>query len=164
MSLSAALAAALLPLLLGAAPGDLLYDAAGTLTTGSGQVEYTISAPEAVTLHESDIAFQVPYLRPGQALKPMVRVRVGIRGITGQVTAGADVQLVYEAPDGTLASETLPIAPYEEVDLLLSHPTTVTAGQRTGGEIYFDSAVPGGKVIAGDIAGTRLASWRSPAT
>ncbi|MET0422757.1 MAG: hypothetical protein ABW046_02710 [Actinoplanes sp.] len=164
MSLSSVLAAALLPLLLGAAPAEVPYDAAGTLTTSSGQVEYTISAPEAVTLHESDIAFEMPYLRPGKPLAPMVRVRVGIRGITGQVTAGADVQLVYEAPDGTLASETLPIAPYEKVDLLLSHPATVTAGQRTGGEIYFDSAVPGGKVIAGDIVGTRLLAWRSPAT
>ncbi|MBB4742119.1 hypothetical protein BJY16_005578 [Actinoplanes octamycinicus] len=88
-----------------------------------------------------------------------MRVSVRIHGVSGQVATGAEVQLTYEAADGTLAGETLPLATYEKTDPLSDHPTTVTTGQKTKGEVFFESGDASGKVIA-EAGGRRQVVWR----
>ncbi|WP_203905861.1 hypothetical protein [Virgisporangium aliadipatigenens] len=126
----------------------------------SGEVEYVISKPEVVTFHEAEYDPKSPTAtKPGAAFKPMVRIRLDIKGVTGQVPTGSDIELIYEASDGTLAGETIPLMTFEDTDPISNYPTTVTAGQKVSGELFFSSGDPGGKVIASS-AGSRQAIWR----
>lgn len=139
---------------------EISFGQPGTVFTESGSVEYVIGKPEVVTFHEAEFdPNSDTATKPGKKFDPVVRVHVQIRGVSGEVPTGSEVQLTYEAADGTLAGETLPLATYEKTDPISNHPTTVSHGQKTKGEIFFESSDGGGKVIA-EAAGRRQAIWR----
>ncbi|MEV4642459.1 hypothetical protein AB0J80_34460 [Actinoplanes sp. NPDC049548] len=123
-------------------------------------MEYVIGKPEVVTFHAAEYdANSDTATKPGKKFDPVVRIHLQIRGVSGEVPTGSEVQLTYEAVDGTLAGETLPLATYEETDPISNHPTTVSAGQKAKGEVFFESGDGSGKVIA-EAAGRRQVIWR----
>jgi len=142
------------------APTEVAYGSTGVITAETGTVEYVISKPEVVTYHDAEYdATSKTATKQGAPFKPVVRVRLDIKGVSGEVPTGSQIQLVYEASDGTLAGETLPLGTFEKTDPISNHPTTVSAGQKVGGELYFDSSDGGGKVIASSV-GKRQVVWR----
>jgi hypothetical protein len=142
-----------------AAPAPVPYGAGAEISTDAGRVRYIVAAPEVVTFHADEYDAASPTAsRPGAVIASMVRVRVTAEGVSGEVDATSSVELVYEAPDGTLAGTDVPPYAYEKGDLLISKPSTLSAGQRILGEVYFAARAGGGKVIASG-AGRRQAIW-----
>ncbi|GAA4960349.1 hypothetical protein [Actinoplanes utahensis] len=135
------------------------YGTGAQISTDTGRVEYTVSAPRVVVFHEDEYDGKSSSWKPGAVIASMVRVQVSVRGVSGEVDATSSVQLVYEAPDGLLAGTDVPPSAHEKTDLLLSKPSTLSEGQRIIGEVYFASKTGGGKVIASS-GGRRQATWR----
>ncbi|MEU1684776.1 hypothetical protein [Micromonospora sp. NPDC005707] len=139
---------------------EVTYGQSIRLTTSEGEVDYVVHKPKVVVYHAAEYdADSKTATKPGAAMDPVVRVRVEIKGVSGEVATGAEISLIYEQSDGALASETLPLMTFEETDPLSNHPTTLSQGQKTAGEICFESADDAGKVIASS-GGERQAVWR----
>lgn len=138
-----------------------------TLEIPSGVVDYTVSTPEVVTFHHVDYGDVTDSIGPGEPYEPMVRVRIDAVGVSGTVhllpvlDGGLEVQ--YEESDGTLVNGADAHMSYEasyggQATLLEEQPTELAAGQKTGGELYFESDDPNGKlhVSSYEIGGGRL--------
>lgn len=140
------------------------YGTPQTVKTSAGDVEITVGAPEVVTHHAAAYDPTSPTsTKPGKALPPTVRVVVNAKGISGsvQVTTNisGNIAWLYEESNGTLAMETTDpagAAVYEKTDPIHDHPTTLSAGQKTAGEMYFASGDLNGKTT---VTGLQPVVW-----
>jgi hypothetical protein len=64
-------------------------------------------------------------------------------GKSGNVDVGSSYQYSYEPPDGRLAAERTPPVTLEKFESLIDHPTQLSSGQKTTGQIAFESTCLG---------------------
>ena len=133
-------------------PPNTAFGTPQTIPTPESMADITVFQPKAVTYHNPDYDENCANpdtgcSKPGAVSFKGIAAKVQVVGNDGTTHIGQDFTFNYENPDGTLIDEGATNATYEEPKALSDQPGDLTTGQKTSGEVDFEGAAPGGKVI-----------------